>query len=141
MEQLAPAGHVYQAGTLSGNPVAVAAGLSALDLIDREDPYAGLETTAESLEAGLMQAFDANGVAATINRAGSLLSVFFSDAPVRNFEDAKAADHDRFARFFHHMLGEGVYLPPSGYELWTLCTAFGDAETETVLGAAGRFRG
>ena len=141
MEQLAPAGQVYQAGTLSGNPVAVAAGLSALDLIDREDPYAGLEATAEGLQAGLMQAFDANGIAATINRAGSLLSVFFSDGPVRNFEDAKAADHERFARFFHHMLGEGVYLPPSGYELWTLCTAFGDTEMETVLGAAGRFRG
>ncbi len=141
MEQLAPAGHVYQAGTLSGNPVAVAAGLSALDLIDREDPYAGLEATAEGLEASLAHAFDANGIAATINRAGSLLSVFFLDGPVRNFEDAKAADHDRFARFFHHMLGEGVYLPPSGYELWTLCTPFGDAEMETVLGAAGRFRG
>ena len=141
MEQLAPSGHVYQAGTLSGNPVAVAAGLSALDLIDREDPYAGLEATAEDLQAGLTQAFETNGIAATINRAGSLLSVFFSDGPVRNFEDAKAADHERFARFFHHMLGEGVYLPPSGYELWTLCTAFGDAEMETVLGAAGRFRG
>ena len=57
-----------------------------------------------------------------------------------NFEDAKAADHDRFARFFHHMLGEGVYLPPSGFELWTLCTAFGDAERESVLGAVSRFR-
>ncbi len=141
MEQLAPSGQVYQAGTLSGNPVAVAAGLSALDLIDREDPYAELEATAERLQGGLTQAFDANGVAATVNRAGSLLSVFFSDGPVRNFEDAKAADHERFARFFHHMLGEGVYLPPSGYELWTLCTAFGDPEMETVLGAAGRFRG
>jgi glutamate-1-semialdehyde 2,1-aminomutase len=141
MEQLAPSGQVYQAGTLSGNPVAVAAGLSALDLIDREDPYAGLEATAEGLQAGLMRAFDANGIAATINRAGSLLSVFFSDGPVRKFEDAKAADHERFARFFHHMLDEGVYLPPSGYELWTLCTVIGDAEMETVLGAAGRSRG
>ena len=141
MKQLAPSGHVYQAGTLSGNPVAVAAGLSALDLIAREDPYAELEATAEGLQAGLTENFDANGIATTINRAGSLLSVFFSDGPVRNFEDAKAADHERFARFFHHMLGEGVYLPPSGYELWTLCTAFGEAEMERVLGAAGRFRG
>jgi glutamate-1-semialdehyde 2,1-aminomutase len=60
---------------------------------------------------------------------------------VRNFDDAKAADHERFARFFHHMLDEGVYLPPSGYELWTLCTAFGEIERETVLGAASRFTG
>jgi glutamate-1-semialdehyde 2,1-aminomutase len=141
MEQLAPAGPVYQAGTLSGNPVAVAAGLAALDLIDREDPYPMLEATAEDLQAGLALAFDTNGIDATFNRAGSLLSVFFSREPVRNFDDAKAADHERFARFFHHMLDEGVYLPPSGYELWTLCTAFGDTERETVLGAASRFTG
>jgi glutamate-1-semialdehyde 2,1-aminomutase len=141
MEQLAPAGPVYQAGTLSGNPVAVAAGRATLDLIDLEDPYPALDATAETLQAGLALAFDANGIEATINRAGSLLSVFFCEGPVRNFDDAKAADHERFARFFHHMLDEGVYLPPSGYELWTLCSAFGDAETETVLGAAGRFTG
>jgi glutamate-1-semialdehyde 2,1-aminomutase len=141
MEQLAPAGSVYQAGTLSGNPVAVAAGLAALELIDREDPYPMLEAMAEDLQARLALAFDANGVDATINRAGSLLSVFFSAGPVRNFDDAKAADHDRFARFFHHMLDRGVYLPPSGYELWTLCTAFGDEEREMVLGAASGFLG
>ncbi len=141
MEQLAPVGPVYQAGTLSGNPVAVAAGLSALELIDREDPYAALEGTAEELQTGLALAFETNGIEATINRAGSLLSVFFAEGPVRNFEDAKAADHERFARFFHHMLTEGVYLPPSGYELWTLCTAFGGAEIEMVLGAVSRFRG
>jgi glutamate-1-semialdehyde 2,1-aminomutase len=70
-----------------------------------------------------------------------MLSVFFADGPVRNFDDAKAADHERFARFFHHLLEAGVYLPPSGYELWTLSTAFGDAELETVLGAASRFTG
>ena len=141
MEQLAPVGPVYQAGTLSGNPVAVAAGLAALELIDREDPYPMLEATAEDLQAGLALAFDSNGIDATINRAGSLLSVFFSEGPVRNFDDAKAADHDRFARFFHHMLERGVYLPPSGYELWTLCTAFGEEEREMVLGAASGFLG
>jgi glutamate-1-semialdehyde 2,1-aminomutase len=141
MVQLAPAGPVYQAGTLSGNPVAVAAGLATLDLIDLEDPYPALEATAERLQAGLALAFDANGIEATINRAGSLLSVFFSKGPVRNFDDANTADHERFARFFHHMLDEGVYLPPSGYELWTLCSAFRDTETRTVLGAASRFTG
>ena len=142
MEQLAPVGPVYQAGTLSGNPVAVAAGLAALELIEREDPYSVLEATAEDLQAGLALAFDSNGIDATINRAGSLLSVFFSERPaVRNFDDAKAADHDRFGRFFHHMLERGVYLPPSGYELWTLCTAFGENELDMVLGAASGFLG
>jgi glutamate-1-semialdehyde 2,1-aminomutase len=141
MEQLAPAGPVYQAGTLSGNPVAVAAGLATLDLIDREDPYAALEKIAEDLEAGLALAFETNGVDATINRAGSMLSVFFGGGPVRNLRDANEADHERFARFFHHLLSEGVYLPPSGYELWTLGTAFGDTEREAVLGAASRFTG
>ena len=138
MEHLAPTGNVYQAGTLSGNPVAVAAGLATLDLIDTEDPYAGLETSAEDLETGLASAFASNGIPATINRAGSLFSVFFSEGPIRNFDDAKAADHERFARFFHHMLDEGVYLPPSGYELWTLCSAFGETEREAVLGAVSR---
>ena len=141
MEQLAPAGPVYEAGTLSGNPVAVAAGLATLELIDSEDPYPALEATAEDLEAGLAKTFTMNGIDATINRAGSLLSVFFSSGSIKNFEDAKAADHERFARFLHHMLDEGVYLPPSGYELWTLCTAFGETETGLVLGAVSRFRG
>ena len=141
MERLAPAGPVYQAGTLSGNPVAVAAGLAALELIDREDPYAHLGSTAEELERGLAFAFRSNGIDAVVNRAGSLLSVFFTAEPVRNFDGARVADHERFARFFHHMLDEGVYLPPSGYELWTLCAAFGDTEREAVLGAVSRFRG
>jgi glutamate-1-semialdehyde 2,1-aminomutase len=141
MEQLAPAGPVYQAGTLSGNPVAVAAGLATLDLIDREDPYPGLEKTAEDLEAGLALAFETNGIGATINRAGSMLSVFFRQGTVRNFRDASEADHERYARFFHHLLDDGVYLPPSGYELWTLGTAFGDTEREAVLGAVSPFRG
>jgi glutamate-1-semialdehyde 2,1-aminomutase len=141
MQQLAPAGPVYQAGTLSGNPVAVAAGLAALELIDREDPYEALESSAVDLVSGLAEAFDRNGIQVTINREGSLLSVFFGGGPVRNFGEARAADHERYAAFFHHMLGEGVYLPPSGYELWTLCAAFGGAELEAVLGAVSRFRG
>jgi glutamate-1-semialdehyde 2,1-aminomutase len=141
MERLAPVGPVYQAGTLSGNPVAVAAGLAALDLIDREDPYGPLESTAEDLQAGLASVFARKDIEAAINREGSLLSVFFADGPVRNFGDAKTADHDRYAKLFHHLLSEGVYLPPSGYELWTLCTAFGEAELEAVLGAVSRFSG
>ena len=141
MERLAPAGPVYQAGTLSGNPVAVAAGIAALDLADRERPYDALERCAIELTDGLAERFAAAGIAATVNRARSMFSVFFTDRPVRNFEDANAADHERYARFFHHMLDRGVYLPPSGYELWSLCTAHDDATTERTLQAVASFEG
>ena len=141
MEQLAPTGPVYQAGTLSGNPVAVAAGIAALDLAARERPYDALERRAIDLTDGLTERFGTAGIAATVNRARSMFSVFFTDRPVRNFEDAKGADHERYARFFHHMLDRGVYLPPSGYELWSLCTAHDDATTERTLEAAASFAG
>jgi glutamate-1-semialdehyde 2,1-aminomutase len=141
MEHLAPAGPVYQAGTLSGNPVAVAAGIAALDLARDLEPYPSLTASAETLAEGLAKAFADLGVPATVNRAGSLLSVFFTDAPVRDFVGARAADHERFARFFHHLLDRGVWLPPSGYELWTLGTAHGPEEIERVVGAASSFDG
>ena len=141
MEQLAPVGPVYQAGTLSGNPVAVAAGIAALDLAERLDPYRGLTETATALAEGLIERFADRDIAATANRAESLFSVAFSDERVRNFAGAKAADHERYARFFHHMLGRGVWLPPSGYELWTLGTEHGPDEVEKVLDAAGSFEG
>jgi len=139
MQQLAPVGPVYQAGTLSGNPVAVAAGLAALDLAKERDPYPGLTRTAEELTAGLLDAFGRQGIAVTINRAGSLFSVFFTEGPVRDYAGARAADHERYARFFHHMLGRGVYLPPSGYELWTLSTTHGPDEVAKTIEAAAGF--
>ena len=141
MEQLAPAGPVYQAGTLSGNPVAVAAGIAALDLAKQLDPYAGLTETAATLADGVAGRLASNGSAVTANRAGSLLSVFFSAGPVRDFDGARAADHDRYARFFHHMLDRGVWLPPSGYELWTIGTEHGPDEVDLILEAAGSFEG
>jgi len=141
MEHLAPIGPVYQAGTLSGNPVAVAAGTAALDLARTTDPYPGLERTADRLIAGIADACASRGIPITINRAGSLFSVFFTPGPVTDFGEARAADHDRYARLFHHMLANGVALPPSGYELWTLGTAHGDAEIEQILDAAATFAG
>jgi len=89
----------------------------------------------------LSDAFAARGIPATVNRAGSMFSVFFSEGPVRDFEGARAADHARYARFFHHMLERGVALPPSGYELWTLGTAHGEDEVEAVAEAAASFPG
>jgi glutamate-1-semialdehyde 2,1-aminomutase len=141
MERLAPTGPVYQAGTLSGNPVAVAAGIAALELASGEDPYPSLAKRAEQLVDGLAAGFSSAGIAATVNRVRSMFSVFFTPGPVRNFTDAAAADHGRYARFFHHMLDRGVYLPPSGYELWSLSAAHTDETADRTLEAAGTFNG
>jgi glutamate-1-semialdehyde 2,1-aminomutase len=136
MDRLAPEGPVYQAGTLSGNPVAVAAGLAALDLVDREDPYPGLERGAADLADGLSSALVEAGVPHTVNREASLFSLFFGDAPVRDHAGARAADHAAFARFFRAMLDRGVYLPPSGYEAWFVGVAHGENEVDRTLEAA-----
>jgi glutamate-1-semialdehyde 2,1-aminomutase len=137
MEQLAPAGPVYQAGTLSGNPVAVAAGLAALDLIDSEDPFAQMEKAADRLAQGLGDALDSAGVEHRINRVGSLLSLFFTGDEVRDHGGARSADHEKYSRFFHAMLDRDIALPPSGYEAWFLSTAHGDVEIDRTLEAAG----
>jgi glutamate-1-semialdehyde 2,1-aminomutase len=141
MDHLSPVGPVYQAGTLSGNPVAIAAGIATLDLAKQLDPYPTLERTADELIAGLASCFADAEIPTVIQRAGSMFSVFFRDLHVRNFVEAKAADHERYARFFHHLLANGVALPPSGYELWTLGTAHGPEEVATVLEAARSFAG
>jgi glutamate-1-semialdehyde 2,1-aminomutase len=141
MEQLAPVGPVYQAGTLSGNPVAVAAGIAALDLAKALDPYPGLRATADELVGGLSKAFAGRGIPVTINRAASMFSVSFTDGPVRDFAGARAADHERYGRFFHHLLERGVHPPPSGYELWTIGAAHGPREVERILDAVTGFEG
>ncbi len=141
MSQLAPTGPIYQAGTLSGNPVAVAAGSAAVALAAMFDPYQRMEQIAMTLVEGLAERFGRSGIPATINRSASLFSVFFTADPVRNFADAKRADHDRYARFFHHMLAAGVYLPPSGYELWTLSAVLTEGHVQRVLDAAATFTG
>ena len=136
MERLAPTGPVYQAGTLSGNPVAVAAGIAALELAAERDPYPELTATAETMHKELDAIFAEAGLAATINRAASMFSVFFSGEPVRDYAGAARADHRRYAAFFHAMLDRGIYLPPSGYELWTLSAAHGGREVDRTLAAA-----
>jgi glutamate-1-semialdehyde 2,1-aminomutase len=141
MERLAPLGAVYQAGTLSGNPVAVAAGIASLDLARELDPYAELAATADAITEGLAKAFANRGIAATMNRSGSMFSVFFSEDPVRDLAGARACDHELYARFFHHMLERGIWLPPSGYELWALGTEHGPAEVDRIIEAADAFAG
>lgn len=115
MQALAPAGPVYQAGTLSGNPVAVAAGIAQLSLLD-DEAYRRLGDLADRLVGGLTDAFDDAGIPVRIGRAASLFSIFFTAEPVVDYASAKAADQARYAAFFHAMLERGVALPPSGFE-------------------------
>jgi glutamate-1-semialdehyde 2,1-aminomutase len=132
---VAPEGPVYQAGTLSGNPLATAAGLATLSLLD-DDAYRRLDDLADQLCAGLRAAFDKAGLAATVQQAGNLFSVFMSADPVVDYDGARRQDTAAYARFFHAMLERGVYLPPSAFEAWFVSTAHGSAEVDKVLAAA-----
>ncbi len=135
MDELAPVGSVYQAGTLSGNPLATAAGLAALSLLD-DDAYARLEVTATRLADGLAAALAGAGVAAQVPRARTLVGLFFADRPVRDYAGAQMADHKAYAAFFHGMLDRGVYLAPSGYEAMFPSLAHGDPELDRTSTAA-----
>ena len=134
MDCLAPKGAVYQAGTLSGNPLAMRAGLKTLELILADSTfYDGINKATESLDAGISKILNEKGIAHTINRKGSMMSIFFGTDSVSNFDEAAAADHELFNRFFHHMLAGGIYLPPSGYETWFISDAIGENEIEKTL--------
>lgn len=135
MTRLAPEGPIYQAGTLSGNPVAVAAGLATLRQLD-DAAYARLDALALRLMDGLADAFAAAGVGVRIPRVRSLFSVFFTDRTVRDYGGARACDHERYARFFHGMLARGHYLPPSGYEAVFMSLAHNDSDIDATLAAA-----
>jgi glutamate-1-semialdehyde 2,1-aminomutase len=136
MDLLAPVGPVYQAGTLSGNPAAVAAGLTTLELLDAE-AYAHLETLGAALQAGLEEALSSSKQSGRVQRIGSMITLYFNDgSPLHDFDDAKAADHQKFAKFFHGMLDRGFHLPPSGYESWFLSTAHSKADIDATVAAA-----
>jgi glutamate-1-semialdehyde 2,1-aminomutase len=115
MQQIAPSGPVYQAGTLSGNPVAVAAGKATLELLD-DSAYAYLERLGEEVENGLLTATRNNGWPITVNRVGSMFSLFFTSGPVTSVDDVTSSDRERFNSFFHGLLADGVYIAPSAYE-------------------------
>ena len=132
---VAPEGPVYQAGTLSGNPLATAAGLATLSLLD-DDAYRHLDGLAAALANGLREAFAEAGAPAKVQRAGNLFSVFMTDAEVGNYEAARGQDTAAYARFFHAMLDRGVYLPPSAFEAWFVSTVHTSAEVDRVLAAA-----
>jgi glutamate-1-semialdehyde 2,1-aminomutase len=134
MERLAPLGPVYQAGTLSGNPVAVAAGLATLRHSD-DAVYATLDANADRLAGLLSNALSDAGVAHQVARGGNFLSVFFADAPVTDFAAARASETWRFPPFFHALLDGGVYAPPSAFETWFVSTALDDDAFERIADA------
>ena len=134
MSRLAPEGPVYQAGTLSGNPVATTAGLTTLRLAT-DDVYAHLTSAGDTVKAAVAEALTAAGVPHVVQSNGTMFSVFFTDRPVRDFDDASGQDVAAFAAFFHAMLDAGVHLPPSAYEAWFLSAAHDDRALQTVLDA------
>ena len=139
MAHLSPLGPVYQAGTLSGNPVAVAAGLATLDLISEDGFYDRLEAITDRLCDGMADAAREAGIPLVINKVGGMFGLFFTDAEqVNRYSQATTCDIDRFKAFFHAMLAEGVYLAPSAYEAGFVSTAHDDAALEHTLSAAAR---
>jgi glutamate-1-semialdehyde 2,1-aminomutase len=134
MDQLAPLGPVYQAGTLSGNPVAVAAGLASLHAADA-NVYATLDRNADAIIALLSASLSAEGVAHRISRAANMFSVFFGEQPVRDFASAKATETWRYPAFFHALLDRGVYAPPSAFESWFVSAALDDEAFDRIAEA------
>jgi glutamate-1-semialdehyde 2,1-aminomutase len=136
MDRLAPLGPVYQAGTLSGNPLAMAAGLVAMDILRRPGNYDRLEVMGGRLADQLGAAARDAGVPHCINRVGSMSTLFFCQGPVTDYASAKTSDTKRFARFFQGMRERGVFLPPSQFEAMFLSLAHGDAEIDEIGSAA-----
>lgn len=136
MDLLAPLGPVYQAGTLSGNPLSVRAGLETLKILEAPGTYASLETSGARLETGLRTALARSGLRASINRAGSLLTVFLGVDRVTDGASARQTDTELFARYFHRMLDHGIYLPPSQFEAMFLSLAHTDIEIDATIAAA-----
>ena len=137
MAQIAPMGPVYQAGTLSGNPLAMAAGLATLRMLDQQ-AYLDLERQSAKFAGELDRLLAGAKVAACVQRVGSMLTLFFGRQGVSDFSEARAADHEQFARFFQAMLREGVHLPPSGYEAWFISLAHDEATIDHTLACTQR---
>jgi glutamate-1-semialdehyde 2,1-aminomutase len=153
MDYLAPLGPVYQAGTLSGNPLAMAAGIAALEELGgctrksaveivlrsherSQDAYARLEQLGALLETGMRDAAKSAGVPLVFNRCGSMFCGYFASEPIWNLADAMKADRERFKKFFHGMLDAGVYLAPSQFEAGFISTAHGESDIEKTVSAA-----
>jgi glutamate-1-semialdehyde 2,1-aminomutase len=136
MDMLAPVGPVYQAGTLSGNPLATAAAIATIDILAQDGTYESLESSAAMLEAGLAEVAKEAGVDVTLNRVGSIMSCFFTDKKVQNFADVQSTDIKRFKKFFSSMLEQGIYLAPSVYEAMFVSLAHSESDIEKTAEAA-----
>jgi len=136
MQVVAPLGEVYQAGTLSGNPVAMAAGIETLKLLQAPGVYESLEAKTSSLEAGLRAAFESWEEGVCINRVGSLMTIFFTAREVTDYDSARTSNRDTFARFFHLMLDQNIYLPPSQFEAMFISKAHTRKDLERTIEAA-----
>ena len=136
MERVAPAGPVYQAGTLSGNPLAMAAGYETLHILNEEAGlYVRLETTSRQLEEELLEPIRLSGLPVGVNRVGSMLTLFFSGEPVTNYESALRCDTKRFGLYFRSMLDRGIYLPPSQFEAAFLSAAHSQEDIDRTIAA------
>ena len=139
MGMISPDGPVYQAGTLSGNPIAMTAGLTTLNILNQNrEIYRNLAKTTEKLANGIAQILAVSGLPFTINRQGSMMSVHFTDEPVTNFASASKGNNEYFNKFFHHLLETGVYLPPSAFETWFISNTHGQTEIDYTLSAIER---
>jgi len=138
MDLLAPSGPVYQAGTLSGNPLAMAAGIAALTELAVGDSYTQLEQLGAQLETGMRESARASGIPVEFNRCGSMFCAYFTSDPVHSLSDAKKSDRNRFAKYFHGMLEQGLYLAPSQFEAGFLSTAHRSEDIEETIQAAAR---
>jgi len=136
MNHILPAGKVFQAGTLSGNPLATAAGIATLEVLRETDPFPALDRASEHLAEGLRAAAEEAGVPCSIGRCGAMLTLFFTPQPVTDWDTAAACDTAAFARFFHAMLDRGVYLPCSQFEAMFLSVAHGDEDVDATIAAA-----
>jgi glutamate-1-semialdehyde 2,1-aminomutase len=138
MDFLAPLGPVYQAGTLSGNPLAMAAGIAALEELQSGAGHRRLEQLGSQLESGMKDAAKSAKIPMTFNRCGSMFCGYFTGGPVWNLADAMKSDRERFKKFFHGMLAEGIYLAPSQFEAGFISTAHTAADIEKTVGAASK---
>jgi len=138
MSQIAPEGSVYQAGTLSGNPIAMAAGIATLKQLQQPNVYENLEGKSARLATGLAEAAQKAGIAARVDHVGSMLGMFFTDQDVTNFEDAKTCDLERFSAFYQGMRQQGIYIAPSQFEVLFLSAAHADEHIDATINAAQR---
>ena len=136
MSQIAPEGSVYQAGTLSGNPIAMAAGIATLEQLQQPGLYESLENKSRRLVAGLVEAAGKSGTPVRVDHVGSMLGMFFTDQDVNNFEDAKTCDLEQFTAFYQGMRRHGIYIAPSQFEALFLSTAHSDEHIDTTIEAA-----